>query len=183
VMSELTQEPLEVAQYVYKWSISPIKWLGRAGWWLARLIGPVAVWAMRQFEAIPVYRNKPRELMTTFRRSVEAMEAGDNLLIFPENPDAIAGEGYAHGKMGELFRGFPMLAQVYFNRTGKRCRFLPMYAHQGSRTLSFGTPILYDPDNDAIAERDRIVEEAQKQMEALYQREETIYREKHPKKA
>lgn len=177
VMSELTQTPLEVAQYVYKWSISPIKWLGRAGWWIARMIGPVVVWAMRQFEAIPVYRNKPRELMTTFRRSVEAMEAGDNLLIFPENPDAIEGEGYAHGRMGELFRGFPMLAQVYFNRTGKRCRFLPMYAHKGNRTLSFGEPILYNPDNDAISERDRIVDEAQRQMEALFQREEKVYRE------
>lgn len=183
VMSELTNTPLEVAEYVYKWSISPIKWLGRAGWWIARLIGPVAVWAMRQFEAIPVYRNKPRELMTTFRRSVEAMEAGDNLLIFPENPDAIEGEGYAHGKMGELFRGFPMLAQVYFNRTGKRCRFLPMYAHKGNRTLSFGEPVLFDPDNDTIAERDRIVAQAQRQMEELFQREEAIWREKRAKKA
>jgi len=172
VMSELTHTPKEVAEYVYKWSISPIKWLGPAGWWIARLIGLVSVWAMKQFEAIPVYRNKPRELMTTFRRSCEAMEAGDNLLIFPENPDAVEGEGYAKGKMGTLFRGFPMLAQVYFNRTGKRCRFLPMYAHQGNRTLSFGTPILFDPENDTIAERDRIVEEAQRQMEALFREEE-----------
>ena len=186
VMSELNIHKDEVAAYVYKHTISRITWLGPLRWPVAKLIGPVSVWCMNQLESISVFRNKPRELMNTFRTSVEAMQAGDNLLIFPENPDADRDNpGYEHekGSMGELFRGFAMLAQVYYNRTGKRCRFLPMYAHKGNRTLSFGEPVLFDPDNDTIAERDRIVAQAQRQMEELFQREEAIWRERRAKKA
>ena len=176
VISNMTANPGEVAEYLYKYTIGPMTWLGRLRWPVARLLGRLSVWAMRHLEAIPVYRHKPRELMTTFRQSVEAMEAGDNLLIFPENPDATEVPGYQHGGMGDMFRGFPMLAQVYHNRTGKRCRFLPMYAHKGLRTLSFGEFILYDPDNAPMAERDRIVDEATRQMREMAEREDEVWR-------
>ena len=123
-----------------------MKWLGPLRWPISKLCGPLSVWAMKSVECVPVYRHKPRELTTTFRKSVEAMQAGDNLLIFPENPDADPNRpGYEHGRPGELFRGFTMLAQVYYARTGKCCRFVPMLAHKGMRTLSFGTEIDYDP--------------------------------------
>ena len=180
VISEMAVSKEEVSAYVYKYTFGPATWLGPLRWPLARLVGPISVWGMNQLECIPVYRNKPRELMTTFRNSVEALQAGDNILIFPENPDADRDHpGYEHGGMGELYRGFVMLAQVYYNRTGKRCRFLPMYAHKGLRTLSFGTEIDYDPDNDPMAERDRIVEEAHAQMTALAEREDALYQAQH----
>lgn len=185
VMSELNISKDEVAAYVYKHTISKMTWLGPLRWPVAKLIGPVSVWCMNQLESIPVFRNKPRELMNTFRASVEAMQAGDNLLIFPENPDADRDHpGYEHekGGMGELFRGFAMLAQVYYSRTGKRCRFMPMYAHKGARTISFGTEIVYDPDNEPIPERDRIVEEAYAQMKAMAQREDQAAKQKSSKK-
>ena len=176
VISNMTTSVQEVAEYLYKYTFGPITWLGPARMWISRLLGRLSVWAMRQLEAIPVYRHKPRELMTTFRRSVEAMEAGDNLLIFPENPDATEIPGYQHDGMGDMFRGFPMLAQVYYNRTGKRCRFLPMYAHKGLRTLSFGEPILYDPEAEPMLERDRIVDEATRQMREMAAREDAAWR-------
>lgn len=180
VISDMAVSKEEVSAYVYKYTFGPATWLGPLRWPLARLVGPISVWGMNQLECIPVFRNKPRELMTTFRTSVEALQAGDNILIFPENPDADRDHpGYEHGGMGELYRGFVMLAQVYYNRTGKRCRFLPMYAHKGLRTLSFGTEIDYDPDNDPMAERDRVVEEAHGQMTALAEREEALYQAQH----
>ena len=180
VISDMAVSKEEVSAYVYKYTFGPATWLGPLRWPLARLVGPISVWGMNQLECIPVFRNKPRELMTTFRTSVEALQAGDNILIFPENPDADRDHpGYEHGGMGELYRGFVMLAQVYYNRTGKRCRFLPMYAHKGLHTLSFGTEIDYDPDNDPMAERDRVVEEAYGQMTALAEREEALYQAQH----
>ncbi|MGN1021146.1 MAG: lysophospholipid acyltransferase family protein [Aristaeellaceae bacterium] len=180
VISEMAISKEEVSAYVYKYTLGPATWLGPLRWPIARLLGPISIWGMNQLECIPVFRNKPRELMTTFRTSVEALQAGDNILIFPENPDADRDHpGYEHGGMGELYRGFVMLAQVYYNRTGKRCRFLPMYAHKGLRTLSFGTEIVYDPDNDPMAERDRVVEEAYGQMTALAEREEALYQAQH----
>ena len=181
-ISDMMIDPREVAEYSYKYTFSQIKWLGPLRWPVARLLGYVSVWGMTRLEAVPVYRNKPRELMKTFRESVEAMQAGDNLLIFPENPDADPDvPGYEDGRPGELFRGFPMLAQVYYNRTGKRCRFLPMLAHKGMRTLSFGTEIVYNPDAAPLDERDRIVEEAYRQMQELFDREEELFRKKREK--
>ncbi|MBQ3486258.1 MAG: hypothetical protein IJA77_12240 [Clostridia bacterium] len=181
-ISDMMIDPKEVAEYSYKYTFSQIKWLGPLRWPVARILGYVSVWGMTKLEAVPVYRNKPRELMVTFRKSVEAMQAGDNLLIFPENPDADPdAPGYEDGRPGELFRGFPMLAQVYYNKTGKRCRFLPMLAHKGMRTLSFGTEIVYDPDASPIDERDRIVEEASRQMQALFEREEALFQKKKDK--
>ena len=176
VISNMMSSAQEVAEYLYRYTFGPMEWLGPARMGLSRLLGKLSVWAMRQLEAIPVYRHKPREPMTTFRRSVEAMEAGDNLLIFPENPDATEIPGYQQGGMGDMFRGFPMLAQVYYHRTGKRCRFLPMYAHKGLRTLSFGEPILYDPDAEPLQERDRIVDEATRQMREMAKREDAEWR-------
>ncbi|MBQ8200940.1 MAG: hypothetical protein IJZ74_04150 [Clostridia bacterium] len=175
-ISDITADPLEVAQFSYKHTFSHVRWLGPLRWPVARLLGYVSVWGLQSLECVPVYRNKPRELMTTFRKSVEAMQAGDNLLIFPENPDADPDDrGYEHGKPGELFRGFPMLAQIYYSRTGKRCRFLPMLAHKGMRTITFGTEIIYDPEKAPIDERDRIVDEASAQIQAMYAAEEARY--------
>ena len=180
-ISEITMDKDEVAAYVYRYTISRQRWLPEfLKWPIARLIGPVSVWAMNQLESIPVFRNKPRELMTTFRRSVEAMQAGDNLLIFPENPNAVAPEhGYERAGVGELFSGFVMLAPIYYNKTGKRCRFLPMFAHKGMRTLSFGRLVEYNPDTQPGEERDRIVAEVTAQMQAMAEREEALYRQRH----
>ena len=120
-----------------------------------------------------------RGLRKTCTLSVEAMEAGDNLLIFPENPDGVEqGKGYERAGIGEMFRGFAMLAPIYYNKTGKRCRFLPMFAHKSTRTLSFGTPIIYDPDTPPNEERDRIVDAMIQQMQEMAQREEELYQSK-----
>lgn len=135
---------------------------------LARMIGPISVWAMDQLESIPVFRNTPSKLNVTMRMSVEALQAGDNLLIFPENPDAdYQGHGYARGKVGTMFTGFATIGHLYWRRTGKRCRFLPVYAHQRSRTITFGDEILFDPDRPLSEECERIAAEATRQMEAI----------------
>lgn len=179
-ISEMVVDKDEVAAYVHKYTISRQKWLPeKLKWPIANLIGPLSVWVMGQLESIPVYRNKLRELMKTFTLSVEAMEAGDNLLIFPENPDGVEqGKGYERQGVGEMFRGFAMLAPIYYNKTGKRCRFLPMFAHKAARTLSFGTPVAYDPDTPPNEERDRIVDAVIQQMQEMAQREEALYQSK-----
>ncbi len=184
VISEITIDPKEVSEYVYRYTISPIRWLPEK--WkkpIADRIGPMSVWLMNQVECIPVYRNKPSKLMQTFRLSVEAMQAGDNLLIFPENPNAIEQDhGYELGGLGELFSGFAMLAQIYYNRTGKCCRFQPMYAHKNMRTITFAPQITYDPDQDPMVERDRIVSYADTQMRRIAEEEEAKWQAKQQKK-
>ena len=53
-----------------------------------------------------------------------------------------------------------------------------MYAHKGLRTISFGTEIVYDPDNDPMKERDRIVDGAYGQMLGMAAREEALYQQR-----
>lgn len=174
VISEITRDPEEMAEYFNHYTLQPIRWIP-AGWKLpiARMIGRLCVVVMRDLESIPVYRNKPTMLMRTMRQSVQALEAGDNLLIFPENPNAVAQDhGYETEGVGELFSGFAMLAQIYYKRTGKRCRFQPMFVHKAAHTMSFGRSIIYDPANEDSAERQRISDHAAEQLQQLYRQAE-----------
>lgn len=174
-ISELCCDAQEATAYVKRYTLKKLDWADRTKTRVARVLATLTLRLMQKVQSIPVFRHKPRELMSTFRQSVEALQTGANLLIFPEDPDTDPNSpGYKSGRPPALFRGFPMLAQVYYNRTGKRCRFLPVLCHKGRRTVSFGTEILYDPDNDPIAERDRIVDETYNQMQALYDREEAL---------
>ncbi len=174
-ISELCVNLQEATAYIKRYTLKKLDWADRRKNRLARALAIPVLRLMRRVQSIPVFRHKPRELMGTFRQSVEALQNGANLLIFPEDPDTDPDSpGYKSGRPPELFRGFPMLAQVYYNRTGKRCRFVPVLCYKDGRTISFGTEIRYDPDNDPIAERDRIVEETYLQMQALYDREEAL---------
>ena len=174
-ISELCCDAQEATAYVKRYTLKKVDWADKTKQRVAKFIAKNMLRLMQAVKSIPVFRHKPRELMSTFRQSVEALQNGANLLIFPEDPDTDPNSpGYKSGRPPTLFRGFPMLAQVYYNRTGKCCRFVPVLCHKGGRTVSFGTEILYDPNNDPIAERDRIVDEAYNQMQALYDREEAL---------
>lgn len=177
-ISEIVDDAEEMARYFHKYTISPITWIPEKMKMplCLKFFGPLSVWAMDQLEAIPVYRNKPTMLMKTMRLSVEALQAGDNILIFPENPDAdVDNRGYEHSGLGTLFSGFALLAEIYFNRTGKRLHFVPMYCHKGRRTMTFGQQIVYDPENESAAERERISGEAEQEMRRIWAQEEALY--------
>lgn len=182
-ISEMSVHKDEVAEYVYRFTISRQKWLPKKLQMpVARLIGPLSVWVMKQLETIPVFRNKVTKLMTTFRMSVEALEAGDNLLIFPENPDADAEKaGYKREGVGEFFEGFVLLAQMYYRKTGKCCRFQPMFGHKNMRTLTFCPPVMYEPDNNPEQERARIVDYARSEMLRVWAQEEALWQQKQGK--
>ncbi len=159
-ISDMMDSRENVAEYCYKYTFKRQKWLPeRLKKPLARRLAPLCIWLMRSIESIPVYRHKPRELMTTFRLSVEAMQAEDNLLIFPENPDAdsLLKPGYLRRGIGDFFSGFAMLAPLYYNKTGKKAVFVPLYASREKRTISFGKGIEYQPDNPPNEEKERIV--------------------------
>lgn len=144
---------------------------------LARLFGFLSTEVMGQLESIPVYRDSPIKLRQTLRMSIEALESGDNLMIFPENPDG----KYQKGGIGEISPGFLMLAEAYWKKTGKKMRMMPVYANRENKTISFGQAILYNPENGFGKEQVRIVTETRAQIlemagypqEAAALREET----------
>lgn len=168
-ISKIMVDRQETEEYLYKYNFGPAKWLpGFLKMPVTRLVARISHWGMKSLEAIPVFRDKPAQLRKTFRMAVDALVCGDPMLIFPENPNAEAQDhGYERQGMGTLFSGFAMLAPAYYNRTGKRCRFMPMYAHRDSRTVAFGEEIVFNPENDPAEERERLVREIGEQMNRL----------------
>jgi 1-acyl-sn-glycerol-3-phosphate acyltransferase len=125
-------------------------------------------------ESIPVYRNNPNALIKTFRMTIDAMQAGDNLLIFPERGDnAKPGErGYAEEGIGDLYTGFAILAPALYKKARKLAVFIPTYASKKLKTLTFGKGIRYNPAAPVNAEKLRIVDELQTSIEAMVQDEQ-----------
>ena len=117
---------------------------------------PFLVWVMRSVDAIPVYHDNPRLLRQTFRETTAAMEAGDNILLFPENAATSSTRRYAREGVSEFFTGFTMIGQLYHARTGKCPLFVPLYANKKERTITFGTPTRYNPDRPSGEEKERL---------------------------
>ena len=130
---------------------------------LAWFLGWLSVNVMSSLRAIAVYRDSPMKLRQTLRESVEALENGENLMIFPEHPEG----KYVKGGISELSPGFLMLAEAWWKKTGKRLRMIPVYANRDNRTFTFGTEIRYVPENGYASEQERILKEAYDQLAML----------------
>ena len=127
---------------------------------LARIMGWLSVNVMCGLNSIPVYRDSPMKLRMTLRKSVEALENGDNLMIFPEHPEG----KYVKGSVSELSPGFLMLAEAWWKQSGRKLRIMPVYANRTKRTFTFGEEIRYEPENGYAAEQERILREARSQL-------------------
>lgn len=127
---------------------------------LARILGWLSVNIMSSLRAIAVYRDSPMKLRQTLRESVEALEDGENLMIFPEHPEG----KYVKGGISELSPGFLMLAEAWWKKSGKKLRIMPVYANRDKRTFTFGDEIRYDPENGYASEQERIMREVYDQL-------------------
>ena len=166
-----------IVEHMYYGTMERQKWLPES--WkrpLIRLITPLLVWIFNSLDAIPVYRGKPKELIKTFRLTLDAMQAGDNILLFPENADEHeeGKSGFLREGVGQLYTGFAMIAPMYWAKTHKRAVFVPIYASKKDRTLTIGHGIVYDPDNNAAAEKERIVTSLLNAMQEMYEKENSI---------
>ena len=133
---------------------------------LAWYLGWLSVNVMNALRAIPVYRDSPMKLRQTLRESVEALENGENLMIFPEHPEG----KYVKGGISELSPGFVMLAEAWWKKSEKKMRMMPVFANREKRTFTFGNEIVYEPENGYADEQDRILKEAFRQLSDLSER-------------
>ena len=83
---------------------------------LAHILGWLSVNIMSSLRAIAVYRDSPMKLRQTLRESVEALQDGDNLMIFPEHPEG----KYVKNGISELSPGFLMLAEAWWKKAEPR---------------------------------------------------------------
>jgi len=154
-------DPKKVRAYMYENTFSKKTFLPVfVRKFLAFFLGWMSVNVMNALRAIAVYRDSPMKLRQTLRESVEALEHGDNLMIFPEHPE----DKYEKGGVSEFSPGFLMLAEAWWKKSGKKLRILPVYASREARTFTFGNEIVYEPENGFAAEQERVLKDAREQM-------------------
>ncbi len=139
----------EVPGYAFEdfWSKKP-KWTHWFFRLLSYFIAPLSVCVFGNANTIPVFRDN--RLITTFKRTVSALEDGANVIIFPECYTP-------HNHIVYEFQDrFTDVARLYYKRTGKAVSFVPMYVAPALKKVYLGKPIAYDPDENMDTQRQKI---------------------------
>ena len=139
----------EVPAYAFKdfWSLKPkgAHWFYRL---LSHAIARLSEYVFTHAHTIPVYHDV--RVMTTIRRSMEKLQEGADIVIFPEKGEA------DNNILCRFQENFADLARLYFRKTGKVLQFVPMYTAPALAGIHLGEPVLYDPEAPADGERKRI---------------------------
>lgn len=139
----------DVPDYAFQdfWSRKPksIRWLYRL---LSYAIAPLSVCVFNNAHTVAVYRDA--RIMSTFCTTLELLEKGNHIVIFPEHDVE-----YNH-ILYEFQDKFVDVARMYYRKTGKELSFVPLYIAPALKTMYFGKPIRYCADNSPEEERRRI---------------------------
>ena len=147
----------EVPSYAYVdfWSHKPkyIRWLFKI---ISYIIAPLASYVLSRADTIAVYKDV--RLMATYRETMDKLEEGANIVIFPECPKE-------YNEIVNVFQDkFVDVARLYYRKTGKKVKFVPMYNAAKLKKVVFGKPIEYDPSIDINEQRKIICEYIQKDI-------------------
>lgn len=139
----------DVPAYAYQdfWSGKPrsVRWFYKI---LSYIITPLSVCVFNQAHTIGVYRDT--RIVSTFKKTIAALESGANVVVFPEHL-------VPHNHIVYEFQDkFIDVARLYYKRTGKRLAFVPMYVAPRLKKVVFGGPVVYDPEAPKDQERVRI---------------------------
>jgi len=103
------------------------------------------------FNPIPVYKGS-ENIMLTLNQSVDSLLEGKNLLIFPEHPrtdyPSILKEWFMAKHLRTFYCGFARIGEMYYERTGNRLAFVPVYINRWRHTIHIAPAIYYNKTND-----------------------------------
>lgn len=139
----------------------------RYGWpeWLAKAVAyPASYYVsalMKSGRGIPVYR-KSRKIINTFKETAEAMEKGEDILIFPD-VDYSSDED----EVSDIYQGFLNIEKYYYRNTGRHVNFVPLLAVEDSRKIVNGPPVRFEEGIDFIDQRADKAKELQETMNQL----------------
>ncbi len=139
----------EVHAYAYQdfWSGKPkaLRWFYRI---LSYVITPLSVCVFNNAHTIGVYHDA--RLVSTFRESMEKLNEGYSIVIFPECYDE-------YNNIVHAFQDkFVDLARFYYKKYGKELSFVPMYLAPRLSRMCYGKPIRFDASAPIAGERSRI---------------------------
>lgn len=139
----------EVPAYAYAdfWSKKPrgVRWFYCL---LSYVIAPLSVCVFNNARCIGVYRDG--RVMGTLRASMERMDAGSSIVIFPEH------EVPHNSIVWDFQEGFVNLARMYARRTDAPVCFVPMYVAPALGRVFLGEPVRYDTSAPPEDERRRV---------------------------
>lgn len=130
--------------------------------WLARLVARIAAALMGDLNAVPVHQ-KSRRMHGTVERSVELLERGKNILVFPEEPGRKLND-----VLCAFYTGFLHLARRYYERTRRAVLFLPVAVNRGVRAILVGQPVQFDATAPFAVEKVRLKRELEHRIYELY---------------
>lgn len=126
---------------------------------LSRLIAPLCECLFSNARTLPVYTDE--RIITTFRKSIDALCNGQQLVLFPET------EVEENNILNEFHPYFVDLARLYYKRTKKTLSFVPLYVCPARRELIAGEAVCFNPEAEANAERERILKELHTSLTGL----------------
>ncbi|MFC4411731.1 hypothetical protein ACFOZY_15175 [Chungangia koreensis] len=133
--------------------------------WLAKYLSYPLAAAFSAFyqsaRAIPVYRQS-KKVIHTFRESVQAMQQGERLLIFPDID-------YADDSSGtkDLYNGYLYIERYYYKATGEHIRFVPLYVSKERKTITAGEAIQFRDGKEFKEELSYVNEEIMNTLNKL----------------
>lgn len=139
----------EVPGYAFEdfWSFKPrySRWYYKLA---SYLIAPLSVCLFNNAHTIPVYRDN--RVLTTFRTTVNRLQEGAKVIIFPEQNRKYNNILY------DFEDKFIDTARFYYKKTGQELPFVPMYIVPRLRKTVIGNPIQFHADRPIEEERRRI---------------------------
>jgi len=139
----------EVPEYAFRdfWSQKPrwTHWFYRI---LAYIITPLAVCIFNNAQCIGVYHDT--RILSTFRETTNRLQQGASVVIFPEH------DVHHNHIVYEFLDRFIDVAKMYYKKSGKRLKFVPMYLAPKLKKLYLCAPVEFDPEAPIEEERQRI---------------------------
>jgi 1-acyl-sn-glycerol-3-phosphate acyltransferase len=161
-------EPEDVEEHILRYIVEPASWLkSRFHTPAVKLLKRISLWLFDSIDSIPVYRNRLRKILQTFQLTSQALQSGDNIMIFPENPDheSLSEPGYRSDKILPFFSGFVTAVHLYHEQTGQEVTYVPCYAD--SHQLIIGTPFRSRKDLPFAEEKERVIALAEETIHTL----------------
>lgn len=139
----------EVPAYAFQdfWSQKPT-WTHPFYKLLSYIIAPFSVCIFNNARTIGVYHDT--RILSTFKTTVNKLQAGKSVVIFPEHDEK-------HNHIVYEFRDkFVDVAKLYYKRTGKELSFVPMYIAPKLKKICLGKPVRFCAAAQIDTERSRI---------------------------
>lgn len=101
----------------------------------AHVMGWVSPPMMKSLQGIPVYRNGMQSI-STLKCGLKYLLKGESLIVYPD----IDYTGN-YEKPSEIYDGFLMLGDMYYKKTGKAVKFVPLVIDDEQRQITEAAPV------------------------------------------